>query len=126
VEEPGGALRRGTGPLAGPQGQQLADLRADDRLVERAAARAVGDAQVDTADAKRRGRALRLRERRRSGPGVLADDLVRHRGQVGVQVAAQHVAQQRAQVVGELGGERVELGVDRQAGDDGALGEMAG
>jgi hypothetical protein len=56
-----------------------------------------------------------------SEEAVLADDLVGHCGQIGVQVAAQHVAQQRAQVVGELGGERVELGVDRQAGDDGAL-----
>ena len=41
--------------------------------------------------------------------------------QVGVQVPAEDVAQQRAQVAGQLGRERLELRVDGQAGDDAAL-----
>jgi hypothetical protein len=63
VEEPGGALGRRAGLVALAQGQQVADRRTDGGLVERAAARDVGDAQLDAADVKRFGRGRRLRER---------------------------------------------------------------
>ena len=90
VEEPGGALGRRAGLVALAQRQQVADRRTDDGVVERAAARDVGDTQLDAADVERLGRGPRLRERG-LGPqtlglggraGVLADDVVGHGAEV--------------------------------------------
>jgi hypothetical protein len=57
VVQAGRAARRRPWKLARAQREQIGDLRPDDRLVERAAARDVGDAQVDAADVQVLGRA---------------------------------------------------------------------
>ena len=116
VEQARRALRRRAGRLALAQLEQVAHGRPDDGVVERRRAgrgprRAGG----------RFGCAGRWRtcpQATRAWPArprvVLADDVLGDRAQVGVQVAAEHVAQQRAQVARQLGGQRVELGVDRR------------